>query len=400
MVRILIYILIFISILLACQERTGIEMLIDDPQEVVSITNVVNMRDTRKNEDLISLKGEFKSIEYVRFDDRKVIGKIVDIAFTKDFIFVILSHGGGVMKYDRQGNFVRHIAWEGEGPKQVYTPHHLFVDELRERIYVMQHNKKSSVSVYSFDGIFLGYMEYPFDKASFVYHLGDEVFFAFHGSGLLSDSLNYGSGIFDNSGRTYFARKSYIKQYNPFFSSYKNLIFYRGDKNALFLIPGTHILYRTLRDTIIPAYYLDLKNPVRGDIFQLSYNPNYYTNFSKEHVDDYIWFRREAFFETDSCLYIKDDGHIWQYNRKDKNTNCFSLSKGMFGIPNDIDNGAPIWPTYYYPKENIYVQTLSGGMIQYLKDLGLLDENAPAIYQEMNEDSNPLIVIYNTIKFH
>lgn len=47
-----------------------------------------------------------------------------------------------------------------------------------------------------------------------------------------------------------------------------------------------------------------------------------------------------------------------------------------------------------YPKENIYVQTLSGGVIQYLKDLGLLNENAPAIYQEMNEDSNPLIVIY------
>lgn len=179
-------------------------MLIDDPQEVASITDVVNMRDTRKNEDQISLKGEFKRIEYVRFDDRKVIGKIVDIAFTKEFIFVILSHGGGVMKYDRQGNFVRHIAWEGEGPKQVYTPHHLFVDELRERIYVMQYNKKSSVSVYSFDGTFLGYMEYPFDKASFVYHLSDEVFFAFHGSGLLSDSLNYGSGIFDNSGRTYF----------------------------------------------------------------------------------------------------------------------------------------------------------------------------------------------------
>lgn len=45
-------------------------------------------------------------------------------------------------------------------------------------------------------------------------------------------------------------------------------------------------------------------------------------------------------------------------------------------------------------RKYIYVQTLSGGMIQYLKDLGLLDENAPSIYQEMNEDSNPLIVIY------
>lgn len=392
-----IYLLVFIFCLLTCSKspENVNEMIIDDPEEVATIKDVVKLRDTRKNDDAISVKNEFKNIEYIRFDNRKVIGTIIDIAFTKEFIFVILSHGGGVMKYNRQGKFVKLIAREGEGPTQVFTPHHLFVDELRERVYVMQYNKKKRVSIFSFDGKFLGGMEHPFDKTYFVHHLGDEVFFASYASGLLSDSLNYGTGIFDNFGNTYYTRKSYLKNFVPENTYYKYIHFFRQNKSLLFYINGTNILYRAERDTIIPSYYLEFKNSISDDIFQLSHRPQLYTNFTTENRREYLWLYEDPFWETDSCLYLKTSGYIWQYNRNDKTTKCFSTSKKKYyGIPNDIDNGAPIWPTHYYPKEDIFVQTLSGFEIQLLKDRGLLCENVPAIYQEMGEDSNPLIVVY------
>ena len=141
-------------VILSCHEqgdKKRMEMIIEDPAELSTITDVVKVRDTQHNNDDISIKNEFKSIEYVRIDNKKIIGKIIDIAFTKDYMFLMLSHDGGIMKYDRKGNFIKVIARVGEGPEQV-NPHHIFVDEYREKVYVMQFRRKHSIAVFSFEG--------------------------------------------------------------------------------------------------------------------------------------------------------------------------------------------------------------------------------------------------------
>ena len=88
-------------------------------------------------------------------------------------------------------------------------------------------------------------------------------------------------------------------------------------------------------------------------------------------------------------------GTVLRYNKSRKQTNSYAPKiTRVLGVKNDIDNGVPIWPLYHYAKENIYVQTLSGGEIQDLKDLNYFNEQAPAVYRDMNEDSNPLVIIY------
>lgn len=389
-------------VILSCHEqgdKKRMEMIIEDPAELSTITDVVKVRDTQHNNDDISIKNEFKSIEYVRIDNKKIIGKIIDIAFTKDYMFLILSHDGGIMKYDRKGNFIKVIARVGEGPEQV-NPHHIFVDEYREKVYVMQFRRKHSIAVFSFEGKFLGNLEYPFDEIRVMLPLGDEVFFTFKESIIpLTDSLNYVSGMFDILGKKYYSRKSYVKQCDLENCRLGRVFFFSHKNSVLYKIGGINILYRAMRDTIVPAYYLDLKNPIRGEIYQLAYSSKYYTNSLDGNNLNYLFINREGFFETDSCLYLRyasdRGGTVLRYNKSRKQTKSYAPKiTRVLGVKNDIDNGAPIWPLYHYAKENIYVQTLSGGEIQDLKDLNYFDEQAPAVYRDMNEDSNPLIIIY------
>ncbi|MCM0718713.1 6-bladed beta-propeller [Parabacteroides sp. W1-Q-101] len=396
------WIYILVIALLSCHEqgnKRGMEMIIEDPAELATVTDVVKVRDTQHNNDDISIKNEFKSIEYVRIDNKKIIGKIIDIAFTKDYMFLMLSHDGGIMKYDRKGNFIKVIARVGEGPEQV-NPHHIFVDENREKVYVMQFRRKHSIAVFSFEGKFLGNLEYPFDKIDFMLPLGDEVFFSFSESIVpLTDSLNYVSGMFDILGKKYYSRKSYVKQCDLENCRLRRVFFFSHKNSVLYKIGGINILYRAMRDTIVPAYYLDLKNPIRGEIYQLAYSSKEYTNSLDGNNLNYIFINREGFFETDSCLYLRyasdRGGTVLRYNKSRKQTNSYAPKiTRVLGVKNDIDNGVPIWPLYHYAKENIYVQTLSGGEIQDLKDLNYFNEQAPAVYRDMNEDSNPLVIIY------
>ena len=397
----LMYIVGFVVTLLSCHQENkgGIEMIIEDPAELATITDVVKVRDTQHNNDDMSIKNEFKSITYVRIDNKKIIGKIIDIAFTKDYMFLMLSHDGGIMKYDRKGNFIKVIARVGEGPEQV-NPHHIFVDEYREKVYVMQFRRKHSIAVFSFEGKFLGNLEYPFDQIRVMQPLGDEVFFTFRESIIpLTDSLNYVSGMFDILGKKYYSRKSYVKQCDLENCRLRRVFFFSHKNSVLYKIGGINILYRAMRDTIVPAYYLDLKNPIRGEIYQLAYSSKYYTNSLDGNNLNYLFINREGFFETDSCLYLRyasdRGGTVLQYNKSRKQTKSYApKTKRVLGVKNDIDNGVPIWPLYYYAKENIYVQTLSGGEIQDLKDLNYFNEQAPAVYRDMDEDSNPLVIIY------
>ena len=396
------WIYILVIALLSCHEqgnKRGMEMIIEDPAELATVTDVVKVRDTQHNNDDISIKNEFKSIEYVRIDNKKIIGKIIDIAFTKDYMFLMLSHDGGIMKYDRKGNFIKVIARVGEGPEQV-NPHHIFVDEYREKVYVMQFRRKHSIAVFSFEGKFLGNLEYPFDKIDFMLPLGIEVFFSFSESIVpLTDSLNYVSGMFDILGKKYYSRKSYVKQCDLENCRLRRVFFFSHKNSVLYKIGGINILYRAMRDTIVPAYYLDLKNPIRGEIYQLAYSSKEYTNSLDGNNLNYIFINREGFFETDSCLYLRyasdRGGTVLRYNKSRKQTNSYAPKiTRVLGVKNDIDNGVPIWLLYHYAKENIYVQTLSGGEIQDLKDLNYFNEQAPAVYRDMNEDSNPLVIIY------
>ena len=53
-------------VILSCHEqgdKKRMEMIIEDPAELSTITDVVKVRDTQHNNDDISIKNEFKSIE-------------------------------------------------------------------------------------------------------------------------------------------------------------------------------------------------------------------------------------------------------------------------------------------------------------------------------------------------
>ena len=88
------WIYILVIALLSCHEqgnKRGMEMIIEDPAELATVTDVVKVRDTQHNNDDISIKNEFKSIEYVRIDNKKIIGKIIShlpLFFTNNHVYL------------------------------------------------------------------------------------------------------------------------------------------------------------------------------------------------------------------------------------------------------------------------------------------------------------------------
>ena len=90
----LMYIVGFVVTLLSCHQENkgGIEMIIEDPAELATITDVVKVRDTQHNNDDMSIKNEFKSIKKKKKKKKKKKGKKKKKIFKKGlYVFNALS---------------------------------------------------------------------------------------------------------------------------------------------------------------------------------------------------------------------------------------------------------------------------------------------------------------------
>ena len=72
----------------------------------------------------------------------------------------------------------------------------------------------------------------------------------------------------------------------------------------------------------------------------------------------------------------------------------FSLK---YGIENTIDYVMPIWPKWQYPKENILLEALSAADIEQYKSEHPATKDIPAAFMNVDEDSNPVLVVYHLV---
>lgn len=98
--------------------------------------------------------------------------------------------------------------------------------------------------------------------------------------------------------------------------------------------------------------------------------------------------------------------YIYSYNKKNKQT-AGMLSKldpfemmeynrnlSLIGLKSLYNNNIPVWISKMYWDKKLLVQFNTASEILYLKENGILN-NPEGEIKKVNEDSNPLIIIYH-----
>lgn len=90
----------------------------------------INIPEILKNQREVPVSEIAEKIEYVVLETSKesLLGRILDMKVTKDFIF-IQHHNGALAQFDRTGSFIRYIGRLGRGPEEYIMIREFSIDE-------------------------------------------------------------------------------------------------------------------------------------------------------------------------------------------------------------------------------------------------------------------------------
>lgn len=99
---------------------------------------------------------EIESIEYIPLeltdDDASLVGDMIDITLTEEYIFLLCYEDFKVFQFDRKGKYIRTVTRQGEGPGELQdVGFAIWADDEVCELYV---SDPTDISVFSYDGIF------------------------------------------------------------------------------------------------------------------------------------------------------------------------------------------------------------------------------------------------------
>lgn len=365
---------------------------------------VVNLRDGYEDSE-INISKEISKIEYVPLelthDNESMIASILDCCVTNEYVFIVSSKQGGVFQFNRQGRFVRKFAKTGNGPGDTQQILSVSADTNKSLLYV---SELFSTSVYRFDGSFVkkvvssrGFSCQYLIKDDLMAEIGAE-YVPINVPGM------FGMGVFSLNGDT-------IEIKNDFIDSTLTPVEETGLKNVygiyskdglLCSVESNDTIFYLSSSGIKPMYFLKMDNSKESKSNSFSINnqellPNSFSIFD--------------YFETHQSFYVRaifnNKMYLFQYDKSTKKTLreisetdpnelvTYNRTMAGIGLRNVIDNGLPIWARKSYPDQNIIVQYYTAPEILYLKDNKTVVKELPSVCKDMNENSNPLVVIYH-----
>lgn len=220
----------------------------------------IQAKDYVHSTDEISLKDEIESIEYVSLeltdDNRSMIGQVLDIVLTKDFIYILSDPTCGVLQFDRQGKFIRQVAKYGQGPGELIFPISMDAVEEENKLYITAAYK---TTVYNFDGHFEEEFERGGRMSFYACPLGNGLVAETSSDGMpFASPGHFGIGIFGNHGKGDTLRMkndfSDEKIFPPQESGFKLTRCISSDPGVLFSTMTNDTVFRMTPDTIRPAF--------------------------------------------------------------------------------------------------------------------------------------------------
>lgn len=365
---------------------------------------VVNLRDGYVDSE-INISKEISKIEYVPLeltdDNESMIASILDCCVTDEYVFIVSSKQGGVFQFNRQGRFVRKFAKTGNGPGETQQILSVSADENKSLLYV---SELFSTSVYRFDGSFVkkvvssrGFSYQYLIKDDLMAEIGAE-YVPINVPGM------FGMGVFSLNGDTIEIKNDFIDStLTPVEETGLKSVYGIYSKDGLLCsVESNDTIFFLSSSGIKPMYFLKMDNSKESKSNSFSINnqellPNSFSIFD--------------YFETHQSFYVRaiynNKMYLFQYDKSTKKTLreisetapnelvTYNRTMAGIGLRNVIDNGLPIWARKSYPDQNIIVQYYTAPEILYLKDNKAVVKELPSVCKDMNENSNPLVVIYH-----
>lgn len=367
----------------------------------------IDVRAHVNSNDAISIKKEIERIEYIPLeltdDNSSMVGKIMDVILTKDYIFVLSDPTCGVLQFDIKGNFIRQVAKYGQGPGELLFPISMYSVEEDSKLYI---TGAYQTTIYNFDGKF----EEAFDRGGrmsfYSYPIGEGRVVETSSEGIPFEAKgHFGIGIFSNMGKgdTVMMKNNFSNdKISPSKESgFKLTRCIPSDSGVLFSTMTNDTIYRLTKDTIIPAFCWQRnlnEESLKSSYSLLNFIPTNTELFLYDIIEfpESICFRYVYKEKSYIMLYDKQSGKILStptpYKWNDISNVDFWMT--MWGINNDIDHGLPIAPLHWYKNKKISIQCSPASTIDYLRDKGML-KKAPDILKKMNGDENPIVILYH-----
>lgn len=371
----------------------------------------VDLRETMNHPSMLDLKEEIESVEYIPLettdDPASLLDGVSDYAMTSKYIYVSPVKEQRIVLFDRQGHFIKTLIPFGQGPGEfsnLLTG--IQVDEKNNRLLLFSGNQ---IGVYTLDGEFIQNLYH--DYQILYQRLVDEdrlasVAFPY----IPFQSGSYGLGIFTEKGDTITIKNDFSSPLVPAgkagFTASLAATYSEQQKSVLFKTGSNDTVFRISQDKIHPACVLNLENSDNEVIRSLDA-----TDFSslRTNLGDDRDIVVTDLFETPRSYYFRcryDGGNyavsVHKKSGKVLAERCeqpgdlrrmsdANLLFGMLGTRSY--NGFPIWG-----------RTNGEDLVQLVtsSELGLYEGRSgvsiPDELKEINEDSNPVFIVYKLRK--
>lgn len=371
----------------------------------------VDLRETMNHPSMLDLKEEIESVEYIPLettdDPASLLDGVSDYAMTSKYIYVSPVKEQRIVLFDRQGHFIKTLIPFGQGPGEfsnLLTG--IQVDEKNNRLLLFSGNQ---IGVYTLDGEFIQNLYHDY-QILYQRLVGEDRLASVAFPYIPFQSGSYGLGIFTEKGDTITVKNDFSSPLVPAgkagFTASLAATYSEQQKSVLFKTGSNDTVFRISQDKIYPACVLNLENSDNEVIRSLDA-----TDFSslRMNLGDERDIVVTDLFETPRSYYFRcryDGGNyavsVHKKSGKVLAERCeqpgdlrrmsdANLLFGMLGTRSY--NGFPIWGR---KNGEDLVQLVTSSELGFYE--GRSGVSIPDELKEINEDSNPVFIVYKLRK--
>lgn len=314
-----------------------------------------------KKKEMIGLSQIASNVEYVNLETKAeclLWGGVKRYLFTDDFIFI--SNRDHILKFSRDGKFIRKIGAPGRGPGEIDLIVNMSILQ-DKKLIIVQTNVGRKLLYFTFEGDFVRTVEFT-SFVPYVIVLRDGKYLT-HDEGA-SGKNKYTFCLVNENMDTL----SVIKNYNHWVYTQTMMIgigypqftpYYESEGRNYFKTMYNDTIFSVVSDKIIPSYYIDLGEyrlpyELRPERLGPENIQKFRDNGSKYYFAN-VFQASETLFLTTYCYGQNQENHFLFKPETQTGSLLVNKSNVSTGIVNDWDGGMDFWPTGCINDRQVYM---------------------------------------------
>ncbi len=368
----------------------------------------INYENLLKMKEMIGLSQIAANVEYVNLetnDECLMWGGLKRYLFTDDFIFI--SNKDHILKFTREGKFIRKIGSPGRGPGEIDLVVNMSILP-EKKLIIVQTNVGRKLLYFTFDGDFVKTVTFT-SYVPYVKILRDGKYLT-HDNGS-SGKNKYTFGLVNEKMDTL----SVIKNYNHWIYTQNVMIgigypqfdpYYESGGRNFFKTMYNDTIFTVSADKIIPSYYIDLgKYRLPNELRPERLGPDNIQKFQNNREKYYfanVFQASDKLFLTTYCYGENPEYHFLFKPESQTGSLLVNKSGVSSSIINDWDGGVDYWPIGSINDKQVYMPITIQGFQRVIDQIKTNEESIkyPEKHQqlikmitELDPFNNPIIMI-------